>query len=253
MTDITGYIKKGISILLVLSVSGFLLLSGSAQEGRIETTQPEVQEKLLLLKKILNTYNYDRNQLGNRKTEVEMLRHKAGKAILSNVGVVMFSKMADVIRKFFSTPGPDGLLQDLLQELLFEMEPEQEEKDLIQFWMKRNFLRRKGLRKNYKLLENVLRAPLARFDVGRESFPNTEEVWKGSDGGSDSYLKHNTRRLRVIVHISKELLKQIEKNMGELEIDRNEVENEIDRIRSEKESPEITETGDLDKSSEIIK
>ncbi len=248
MTGNTGYIKKFVLILLFMSVSGFFLLSGSGQYDQSLNDINAVQKKIRILKKISNAYKYDRAQLGKSKTEMEIFRYKAARAILSNVGVVMFKGMADVIQNFFDTPGPDGLLQDLLQEMLFENEPEPEEKELIQFWMKRNFLRRKNLTKIYTLLERVLRAPLERFELSRESFPNTEDLWKGAEGEPDSYLKRITRRLNVIVHVLKELSGRINKEIGDLKKDRGEVENEIKRLRSEKEPPEATETGNLDKN-----
>lgn len=242
MTGNTECIKKFVLIFLFLFFSVFLLFPGSGQDDQSLNDKSAVQKKIRILKKISGAYKHDWGQLGKSKTEVGMLRNKARQAILSNVGVVMFKGMANVIQKFFDTPSPDGLLQDLLQEILFETEPEPEEKEMIQFWMKRNFLRRKRLRETYKLLERVLRAPLERFDDGRESFPYTEELWKESDEKPDSYLKRITRRLNVIVYISMELFGQIDKEMGELEKERSEVEDEIVRLRSEKESLDIAGT-----------
>jgi len=252
MTGNTGNTKKFVLFLLFISVSGFLFLSGSGQDDQDNNDINAIHKKIRILKKISNTYNHDRNQLGKSKTEVEILRQKAKRAILSNVGVVMFKGMADDIQKFFNTPGPDGLLQDLLQEMLFEMELEPEEKDLIHFWMRRNFLRRKNLSKLYSLLKRVLIAPLKRFEYSRESFPNTEELWKGADGEPDSYLKQIARRLKVIVQISMELSGQIDKEMGDLKKERSEVENEIKRLRAEKVSPDAIETGNPDNNDSFI-
>ncbi len=245
MTGNMGFIKKFTLFLLFLSVSGFSLLSGSGQDDQSLNDISEVQKKIRILKKIENAYKHDRGQSGKSKTEVEMLHHKVSRSILSNVGVVMFRGMADIIQKYFNTPGPDGLLQDLLQEILFETESNPEEMEMIQLWMKRNFLRRKKLRETYTLLERVLRAPLERFDDDRERFPYTEAFWKNSDGEPDSYLKCITLRLNVIVCISMELSRQIDKEMGELVKDKLEVGNEIARLRSLTESPEITETEEL--------
>lgn len=237
--------KKFVLIFLLLSFSGFLLLSGSGQGNRSLNDTSSVQKKILILKKISRAYKHDWNQLGKSKKEVETLRHKATRTILSNVGVVMFKGLANVIQKFFDTPSPDGLLQDILQEMLFDTESEPKEKEMIQFWTKRNFLRRKNLRKTYRLLERVLRAPLERFDDDRGSFPYTEELWKEPDGKPDSYLKQITRRLNVIVYISMELSTQTGQAMEGLVKDRREVEEKIDQLHKELEAPDISETGEL--------
>lgn len=230
MTGNTGCIKKFVLILLLLSVSGFLLLSGSVQDDWFLNDTNSVQKNIQLLKKISKAYKHDWSELRKSKTEVETLLHKARRSILSNVGVVMFRGLANTIQKFFDTPGPDGLLQDLLQEMLFDTEFKPIEREIIHFWTKRNFLRRKKLRKTYVLLERVLRAPLERFDDNRGSFPYTEELWKESDGKPDSYLKRITWRLNVIVYISKELSAQIVQAMEGLEKDRLEVEEKINQL-----------------------
>ncbi len=248
MTGNKGYIQNIVLSLLLFSVSGFFLLAGSGQDELSLNDSGTVQKKIMILKKISSTYKHDLEQLGKSKEKIRRLQDKAERSIISNVSVVMFKGMAGIIYKYFNTPGPEGPLQELLQEMLFETETTLEEGELIRSWMKRNFLRRKKLRKTYKLLEQVLLAPLNRFDNEKESFPYTEELWKEPDGNSDPYLKRVKRRLNVIVYISRELSGQIDKEMGELGKERSEVENEILRLRSENKSPEAEETGETDNS-----
>lgn len=244
MNGYTGNIKKAFLILLILSFYGLILLPDSGQAGRSKNDKA-VKKKILILEKISRAYKHDWIQLGKSKTEIDKLQLKAQRSIISNVGVVMFKGLANVIQKFFDTPSPSGLLQDLLQEALFDTEAKPKEREEIQIWTKRNFLRRKKLRKIYNLLERVLKTPLERFDDDRAPFPYTENIWKKSDGKSDPYLERITRRLNVIVQITGELSKKLEEERQNLVEERLQVEAHIKQLETGMVLSLHPETGEL--------
>lgn len=218
---------------LLVAAMTLCLTAIPALAGAATGAATQVSQRKARLEQLSQAYRKAWFQLSQNRQKLEELRQETARALKSNAAVVMFRSLADLIPKMMEAPSGLGLVQDLLQQALFDTEAKPKQQRQIDGLALQNLESRQELGARYQEMVRALKAPLERFDDDQPPFPHAKQVWRQPDGKPDDKLERITRRLRVINWLAYELIQLHDREIEQLVQARMQVEAQIRSLQAE--------------------